>query len=95
MRKMHLNEDVKFYAWKDEAQLFLTNIKHFCIYLIWHKSKTWTCFSTWTLHAVAQVDGQVVHDVQQELEVVDVVHVDVLGVGGDGPQLVLIGVLHT
>jgi len=49
---------------------------------------------TWTLHAVAEVGGQVIHDVQQEAEIVDVVHVDGLGFGGDGPQLVLVRVLH-
>lgn len=56
-----------------------------------------TCdsFPTWTLDTVTQVDAEVVNDVQQELEVVDVVHVDFIGVGGDGPQLVLVSVLHT
>uniref|UniRef100_A0A3P9P9R6 Crooked neck pre-mRNA splicing factor 1 n=1 Tax=Poecilia reticulata TaxID=8081 RepID=A0A3P9P9R6_POERE len=49
---------------------------------------------TWALHAVAQVAGQVVHDVQQEAEVGHVVHVDLVRVGGDGAQLVLVGVLH-
>lgn len=53
-----------------------------------------TCGPTWTLDAVTQVVGDVVNDVHQELEVVDVVHVDLIGVGGDGPQLVLIGVLY-
>ena len=49
---------------------------------------------TWTLDAVADVVRQVVHDVQQEGEVLDVVHVDDLRRGGDGPQLVHVRVLH-
>lgn len=50
---------------------------------------------TWTLDTVTQVVRQVVHDVQQEGEVSHVVHVDVIGIRSDGPQLVLICVLHT
>lgn len=52
-------------------------------------------FPTRALDAVTQVDGEVVHNVHQELEVVDVVHVNAVGFGGNGPQLVLVGVLHT
>lgn len=50
---------------------------------------------TWTLDTVTQVVGEVVNDVHQKLEVVDVVHVDLIRVRGDGPQLILISVLYT
>lgn len=49
---------------------------------------------TWTLDTVTQVVGDVVNDVHQKLEVVDVVHVDLIRVRGNGPQLILISVLY-
>lgn len=50
---------------------------------------------TWTFDAVTQVGAEVVNDIQQELKVVDIVHVNFVRVGGDGPQLVLVCVFHT
>lgn len=50
---------------------------------------------TWTLDTVTQVVGDIVNDVHQKLEVIDVVHVDLIRVRGDGPQLILISILYT
>lgn len=50
---------------------------------------------TSALHAVAEVDGEVIHNVKQEGEVVHIVHVDLIWVCGDGLQLILIGIFNT
>lgn len=50
---------------------------------------------TWSFDAVTEIDGEVIDDVQQEGEVINIVHVDIIRVGGNGPQLILVSVLHT
>lgn len=50
---------------------------------------------TWSFDTITEIYGEVIDDVQQEGEVINVVHVDVLWIWGNGPQLILISILHT
>lgn len=50
---------------------------------------------TWSLHAVAEVLGEIVHDVQQEREVGYIVHMNFVWVCSDGPQLIFLSILNT
>lgn len=49
---------------------------------------------TWSFHAITEVVGELIHNVQQEGEVSHVVHVNDLWVRGNGTQLVFISILH-
>lgn len=50
---------------------------------------------TWSLDTVTEVVSKVVDDVQQEGEVSHIVHVNTIRITGNGPQLILISILHT
>ena len=50
---------------------------------------------TWSLDTVTEVVGKIVHNVQQEGEVSHIVHVNVIRIRSNGPQLKLISIFHT
>lgn len=50
---------------------------------------------TWALHTVTEVDSEIIHDVHQEGEVIHIVHVNLIWIRGNGPQLILISILYT
>lgn len=50
---------------------------------------------TRSFNAVTEINGEVINDVQQEGEVIYIVHVDLIRVSGNGPQLVLVSIFHT
>lgn len=50
---------------------------------------------TWSFDAITEIYGEVINDVQHEGEVFNIVHVDLIRVGGNRPQLILISILHS
>lgn len=50
---------------------------------------------TWSFDTITEIYGEVINDVQHEGEVIHVVHMDLIGFRGNGPQLILVSILHT
>lgn len=48
-----------------------------------------------TFYTITEIYGEVIDNVQHEGEVINVVHVNLIRFRGNGPQLILISVLHT
>lgn len=63
-------------------------------YIVSEKTINYNCY-TWSLDTVTEVISEIVHNVQQEGEVSHVVHVNFIWISGNGPQLILICILHT
>lgn len=61
-----------------------------CVYAFYAKR-----ISTWSLDTVTEVFSKVVNNVQQEGEVSNIVHVDIVRIRSNRPQFILISILYT